>query len=304
MQNYDLLENFIVFMLEIKLWTGRKTLKPEDLAAGGIDLSKLPPDTLANLGSKRIIGKEALSPFAAIKREAEKQCLAKGIRFLGCYAVPAEAAEELSQQLNRLRDQFHQERERLLRQYDAQVEGWIAENPPQWASVIRAAIEPAGSVYRALHFSYTPIAITAPDGLTGNGLGERAEGLLEQLCQEIRQAARAAYQASYRNRHRVTRKALRPIYNIRQKLAGLAFLDPLIPKALTAIDDSLALVPAKGPLEGNALHALAGLLGGQLAYLGRPQAGSDQDEADPPDERPTADLRPTACGAIPLRWDF
>ncbi len=308
MQNSALLEHFVVFMLDIKLWTGRKTLKPEDLAAGGIDLSQLPPGTLASLGSKRIISQDALAPFTAIKREAEKLCLSRGIRFLGGYAIPAEEAEGLAEKLQQLNEQFQSARDQLLRHYDEEVERWIDENPPQWSSIIRAAIEPASSVRRALQFQVTPITISAPEGLNGQGLSEQADGLLAQLCHEVRQAARTAYQSSYLNKTSVTRKALRPILTIRQKLSGLMFLDPLVAQALISIDETLALIPSKGALEGVALNLLAGLLGRQLAQLGRPQQADDLEteleNSEFEERKQSAEAGPAVYGSSALAWDF
>lgn len=303
----DLLENFVVFMLDIRLWSGCRALRPEDLAVGGIDPDTLPPGTLASLGSKRIIGKEALAPFAALKREAEKLCLAKGIRFLGGYAIPSEDAADLTTGLDRLQEQFAQTRQAFLTRYDSEIQSWIAENPPQWEPIIRRAVAPAASVGRALQFAYTPISISAPDGLSGTWLDRQAQGLFGQLCHEIRQMASSAFRASYLNKAKVTRKALRPIHAIRQKLTGLCFIDPQIPETIDAIDAALNAVPANGPLQGNTLNLLAGLLGRQLAQLGRAPAQEHEDDtelavdADDEDEQ----MPMAACGGPrSLAWDF
>ncbi len=306
----ELLDEFVVFMLDISIWTGRKTLHAEDLADGGIDISALPPETLASLGSKRIISKEALSPFSALKREAEKNCLAVGTRFLGGYAVPASAAKELRETLDSLQEQFVTERSSFCLSYDQAVEDWINENPPQWHTVIRSSVESVSSVSKALNFSYTPIAISAPEGLNSDTFETQINSLLGQVCSEVRQSARAAYRASFHNKAQVTRKALRPIHAIRKKLDGLAFLDPLIPSTIEAIDLALATVPDKGPIEGTTLNLLAGLLGGQLANLGQASPDSDQNESDIDEEdhfstpQATPQTYPTVHGTSALKWDF
>lgn len=305
-----LLENLVVFMLDIHLWSGRKKLRPEDLALNGIDINKLPPGTLASLGSKRIIGLEAIAPFAALKREAEKLCLAQGVRFLGGYAVPIEAAEALAEKLTELRLRFESAREELLLTYDTEVHRWVRENPPQWAPVIRAAIEPATSVHRALQFNFAPMAVSSPAGMPEE-LDQQAAGLFGQLCHEVRVAAKNAFESSYVGRSSVTRKALRPIAAIRQKLAGLCFLDPEIVDTLAAIDDTLARLPKTGPIEGIDLNMVAGLLGRQLAKLGQPPAatteegeGFDEDSAEecmlPMAQLGASAPRPT----VSLSWDF
>ena len=309
----ELLEEFVVFMLDIKLWSGRKSLRPEDLSDGGIDISSLPPGSLASLGSKRMISQEALAPFTSIKREAEKLCLAVGTRFLGGYAIPNHAVDDLRDKLDPLQLQYMQQRETLCQNYDQAVSDWIDENPQQWSNIIRAAIEPVESVRRALQFSYTPVAINAPEGLNSNALDQQLNGLLGQLCHEIRQQAKTAYRASYLNKIQVTRKALRPIHAIRQKLTGLIFLDPLISATIRTIDQTLAAVPDQGPLEGVILNQLSGLLGGQLANLGRTtveeleccEAEIDEAALDSiGDVDVYAHRGPVVCGTSALQWDF
>jgi hypothetical protein len=309
----ELLQEFVVFMLDIKLWSGRKSLRPEDLSAGGIDITSLPPGSLASLGSKRMISQDALAPFAAIKREAEKLCLAVGTRFLGGYAIPNHAVDDLRGKLDQLQLQYLQQRKALCQNYDQAVADWIDENPQQWSNIIRAAIEPVTSVRRALQFSYTPVAVSAPEGLGCNALDKQLNGLLGQLCHEIRQQAKTAYRTSYLNKIQVTRKALRPIHAIRQKLIGLFFLDPLISATIRTIDETLAAVPDQGALEGVILNQLSGLLGGQLANLGRATVEEQQCSETDDDEVAIDSINnaevyaqggPVVCGTSALKWDF
>lgn len=309
-----ILEEIVLFVLDIRLWTGRKKLRPEDLAANGIDPDKLPPGSLASLGSKRIIGNEALAPFAAIKREAEKVCLAKGVRFLSGYAVPANEAQEVSDKLQQLRSRFEQAKAELLQGYDDEVRRWITENPPAWAPVIRAALEPISHVERALGFAYTPVAIDAPESLADSeALEAQAQGLFGQLCQEVRTAARAAFEQSYVGKSSVTRKALRPILAMREKLSGLVFLDPQVGAMVATIDEALGRIPANGPIEGQDLNMLGGLLSRELARMGLAVAEEEDlseeteitAEADEETLLPYPSRYPaTAQPAAPLSWDF
>jgi hypothetical protein len=269
MKNLNILENIVVFILDIHLWSGRKKLKAEDLAMNGVEVDKLPPGTLASLGSKKIISSEALAPFSAIKREAEKLCLAKGVRFLGGYAVAAQEAQELDGQLTQLQNNFEQARVQLLQDYDVKVRDWINVNPPEWAAVIRASVDPQSKVQQALGFAYTPIKIAATTEIESesNPLQYQTQGLYAQLCQEIRYMASSAYSASYEGKNCITRKALRPISSIKEKLAALEFLSPDIADVIADIDRSIDLVPASGAIQGYALDQLNLLLRG-LSRLG------------------------------------
>ena len=125
----------------------------------------------------------------------------------------------------------------------------------------------------------------------------------------IRKQARTAYQASYFNKPQVTRKALRPIYAMREKLSGLVFLDPLIPETIRVIDETLAALPDKGPLEGTTLNLLAGLVGRQLANLGRATSIAPADEDDPlmdilDEVENLVSSRSIVYGTSTLTWDF
>ena len=61
------LNDVIVVSLDVRIWSGRKKLRPEDLTTSG----RLPPKDLVSLGSKKIFDPKALKPFAEVKRKAE-----------------------------------------------------------------------------------------------------------------------------------------------------------------------------------------------------------------------------------------
>ncbi|MBN2644369.1 DUF3150 domain-containing protein [Trichloromonas sp.] len=311
------LEEIVLFILDIRLWTGRKKLKEEDLALNGIDTHQLPPGTLASLGSKKIISSEALAPFQAMKREAEKILLATGVRFLGGYAVPTDKAAEVEQRLIALQTDFQAAKSQLLQQYDAQVNSWIDANPPQWAPIIRAAIDSVTTVDKALQFGFTPVAIQPSQALPeSDPLQEQTQGLYGQLCHEIRLMARTAFAASYAGKGSITRKALRPLVAMREKLSALAFLDQQIPPLINSIDESLSHLPSSGPIAGNDLNLLAGLLSRQLMRMGLPVDQQIEEEdplgfGDSGDIMNTCTVTLAASGtqnprqpATALQWDF
>lgn len=277
----QILNQIVVIMLNISLWSGRKKLRPEDLAANGIEADKLPPGTLASLGTKRIIAPEALNPFTALKKEAERICLAKGVRFLGGFAIPKENIDDLVKELKEIKQRFQESKDILLKDYDKEVNKWIAENPPEWATVIRAAIEPVSTIDQALHFNFAPVVVGSPEGMEdeNEGLDEETDGLLGQLFHEIRMQAKNAFEASFVGRKEVTRKALRPIMSMKDKLQGLSFLDPEIAEAIQGIDQVMEKVPKTGPITGADLDMIAGLVGRRLANIGRPLPPEPESEA-------------------------
>lgn len=308
----QILEQVVIIILNISLWSGRKKLRPEDLAANGIEVDKLPPQALASLGTKRIISPDALNPFANLKREAERVCLAKGVRFLGGFAIPKDSVKSLIEELKDIKDRFTAEKAAFLSNYDREVDKWIRENPPEWASVIRAAVESSAVIAGRTSFNFAPVAVNTPDGMEENeGLTEETCGMIGQLYHEVRVAAQQAFDATFVGRREVNRKALRPIAAIKEKLQGLVFLDSeTIGETITTIDEIIGKMPKKGPIGGSNLDMLAGLVGRRLANIGLalpPEIGLDMEpeetESEEVDFFPANSPMP-ATTIAPLAFDF
>jgi len=309
----QILSEVIIIMLNISLWSGKKKLRPEDLAANGIDVGKLPPQALASLGTKRIISPDALSAFTNLKREAERICLAKGVRFLGGYAIPKDSVDSLIEELKDIKERFAAEKITFLSEYDKKVADWIAENPPEWAPVIRAAVESSATIAERTSFNFAPVAMDTPDGMEENeGLQEETFGMMGQLYHEVRVAAKQAFEATFVGRREVNRKALRPILAIKEKLQGLSFLDPeTVSETITTINEVIGKLPKKGPINGSDLDMLAGLVGRRLANIGLPLPPETEPDAEPEETEleEEADFFPVNSAALstaitPIAFDF
>lgn len=309
----QILSEVIIIMLNISLWSGKKKLRPEDLAANGIDVSKLPPQALASLGTKRIISPDALSAFTNLKREAERICLAKGVRFLGGYAIPKDSVDSLIEELKDIKERFAAEKITFLSEYDKKVADWIAENPPEWAPVIRASVESSATIAERTSFNFAPVAMDTPKGMEENeGLQEETFGMMGQLYHEVRVAAKQAFEATFVGRREVNRKSLRPILAIREKLQGLSFLDPeTVSETISTIDEVIGKLPKKGPINGSDLDMLAGLVGRRLANIGLPLPPETEPDAEPEETEleEEADFFPVNSAApsttiTPIAFDF
>ncbi len=306
----NVLDQVVLLVLNVSIWHGRKKLRKEDLAANGIDVANLPPSTLATLGSKRTISPKAISWATAVKREAERLSLSVGTRFAtgGLYMVPLAKINDLCKELKRMKEEFDQQVDDLTMKYDTETQGWINENP-EWASIIQSAIEPVTNIRRQMKFQYSVIKMSEEESVE-NGLSEELTGLYPQLCHEIRVAAKQAYEDSFVGRLEVNRKALRPINNIKQKLTGLSFLDPTIDEIINVIDDTLSRVPKSGAIKGADLNMLAGLLGRQLANMGRVVPAEPELDPEPElDEYESAFTMETHYVPIEeevsaISWDF
>ena len=293
MKTQAILDKMTLVVLNISLWQGRKALKMSDLASNGIDVDKLPPGTLATLGSKRIISPDAVKVFKTLKRNAKNLCMKNGVRFAGDgYAVPREKVEELSIALMQLKGEFEVAKVQFMKVYAEEIEKWISSNQPEWAPIIRAAVDSPSHIQKAISFNYSALDVKAPEEIEENGLHEEINSLYGQLCHEVRLAARRAFEQSFVGKKEITHKTLRPIMFIREKLAGLLFLEPSIAETIQIIDDTLKKLPETGPIKGTDLNMVAGLVGRQLANLGHlvtvEQQVSEEGEYDyDEDEDPT-----------------
>ncbi len=81
-----ILDKVVLVKVEANIYGARKKLKKEDLVLA--DGSKLPPEDLASLGSKRLLDPDQLTVFNRLKKEAERICLRVGTRFLGGFMIP------------------------------------------------------------------------------------------------------------------------------------------------------------------------------------------------------------------------
>lgn len=245
----ETLERVDLVSIDCSIWSGRKRLRSDDikLGAGG----KLPPAQVASLGSKRIIDPEDLSVFHALKKRAERTCEAIGVRFLGGYAVPREKTEAVSQTLGEIAKSFTKEKEEFLQRYDEAVEAWVKQYP-DFERQLRKELTPLEQVRTRIGFEYA--MYRAAGTATGTGhLGDQVGRLGSQLLREVSVEARELYEQSFAGSagsdRKASRKSLGPIRRMREKLAGLGFLDSAVAPMVKTIDALFAAVPKTGPLE-------------------------------------------------------
>ena len=256
------LNDVVLVSLDVRIWSGRKKLRPEDLTASG----RLPPKDLVSLGSKKIFDPRALKPFAEFKRKAEALCQSIGIRFARAYALPKTQVKSVLGALNALAQKFAEAREAFLATYDEELNRWKLQHPG-YERLIETELLPKSGVGSKFAFGYEVFAINAVQGdeelgalMEQGGAGRLTLGLAGALYQEVAAEARAFVRESLTGRDEVTQKFLRPVRSIREKLSGLAFLDPAIAPLVGSIDEVLAAVPGKGKINGTALAALRGVV--------------------------------------------
>ena len=299
-----ILERVVLVKVEANIYGARKKLKKEDLVLA--DGSKLPPEDLASLGSKRLLDPDQLTVFNRLKKEAERICLRVGTRFLGGFAIPNEAAAGITAELERIAQDFAVAKTKFLAGYDAAVTDWVVRHP-EFAGIIEQAVDSVEFVSTRLSFDYLVVTVGLPEALPPEDVARletKIGSMSEQMFYEISVEANQFIEQSLLGKDQVTRNALRPIRRMRDKLDGLGFLDYRVAPVVNTIDDLLARIPDKGAIAGGILQeilATAMLLAdpdktrrhgeGLLAAQDLPKADIVEDEAaDLPVDEQIAEL--------------
>jgi len=138
--------------LKIRCWSGEKKASRKcdiNLGTGGT----LPPKNLLNLGRKKIFPPRALDPLIRQRKSAERACLAVGTRFMGGYAVPDGAIDELVTSLNNLNVEFQSAKSTFMSNFETNKTNWLQENK-EFAHVIRGQVPERHVVDNAFEFSF------------------------------------------------------------------------------------------------------------------------------------------------------
>jgi len=251
-----ILDRVVLVKVEANIYGARKKLKKEDLVLA--DGSKLPPEDLASLGSKRLLDPDKLTVFNRLKKEAERICLRVGTRFLGGFAVPVESAASITAELERIALDFAAAKTEFIAGYDAAVTDWVVRHP-EFAGIIEQAVDSVEFVSTRLSFDFLVVSVGLPDSLPPADvarLESKIGSLSEQMFYEISVEANQLIEQSLLGKEQVTRNALRPIRRMREKLDGLGFLDHRVAPVVSTIDDLLARIPNKGAIEGSLLQEI------------------------------------------------
>jgi len=251
-----ILDQMVLVKVDATIYGARKKLKIEDLVL--VDGSKLPPEDLASLGSKRLLDPDQLTVFNRLKKEAERICLRVGTRFLGGYAIPCAAATGIIAELERIALDFAAAKTEFLAGYDAAVTDWVVRHP-EFAGIIEKAVDSVEFVATRFSFDYLVVTVGLPETLPAEDvvrLESKIGSLSEQMFYEIAVDANQFIEQSLIGKDQVTRNAVRPIRRMRDKLDGLGFLDYRVAPVVSTIDALLQRIPGKGAIAGPILQEI------------------------------------------------
>ena len=265
-------EKLAVVLLDFRQWSGACVLKEEDfrLGVGGT----LPPEqVIHDLGSKCICNPDHLKVFSTIKRRAERLLSNHGVPFMGGMAIPLEKSQEVLSELNVIAGDYNRARDSFIRDYDYQLETWLAQNA-EFETQLRQAVLSKAEVERRIYgrfyvFKVAPLASIASDvgssveiknGSTDVSVQtflQSEESLGDTLLDEIAKEAQALYLRVIAGRQSMMVKNLDHIRKWRERLKGLQFLDNRIGALVDDIDSMLVGMPPAGRLDGEAFYRVS-----------------------------------------------
>lgn len=249
------LDQLLVVNLDAHIWSARRKLMPEDLGN-----TRLPPDELASLGSKKICNPEEINIFRMLKARAESLLRQNGIRFLNGWAVPEEKLAAIDESLTGIRDDFNTAKEDFLQRYEQAVREWI-DSHPAWREIIANSIVSEEYVRSRLSFRWQVFRVAPPlSDASQDSLADEVKNLGNALYDEIARSAAETWKNCYEGRTEVTRKALSPLNAMYDKLMGLTFVEPRVSPIASIIRTALDSIPKRGPITGGTLLMLQGLV--------------------------------------------
>lgn len=248
----------VLFQIAVTLFSAFRRASSEGIKnAKGVDLHA---DEVLTLGSQRVFDKEQLNIFNRLKAKMERICLKYGVPFLKDYAVPDEVADACASELDDVIKEANIKRDELIKNYDDLLEKFCEANPT-WRTEIKARAFDKTYIADRIKFRYYPVKLSVgrEDGAMAEIMSQEVGGMLGSLLTGIAEAAEKLQEESLSGKKEVTRKALRPLKSIRDKLNGFTFLEPRVQSLIDMIDETIAAMPDKGAIEGTSLTMLWGL---------------------------------------------
>jgi hypothetical protein len=232
------LESLCVIHVDFDIWSGQTRLSPADLKLG--EGGEIPPEKVAQLGSKKICDPAKLKGFNRLKTETRRLLLSYGMPFMNGFAVPASKADEICDKLNAVSVEFEALKQTFISGYNAAVEEWITENP-EYETAIRAGALPRTAVEKRIGFEYQvfmiqPISDNDP---TAKSLNRKVESLGRDLLDEVTEEAQKFFSKNLSGRETCGVTTRITLKNIRDKVDGLSFLNGSLIPLVNLLDETL-----------------------------------------------------------------
>ena len=259
-------DNLVIFSPVLNGTTGAVKQTKADL---GPD-AKVPPSTIASMGTFLTIDPATLRIFENIRSSQKRVILESGTRTMGLYCVPAEKAPLVAEKLDEIKAEFYVHKEAFLAEFDEKRARWLAQPEyREWAPALSKRLAQAGSLEKKLQcdwygFSIPGAKVDLPlvtSTALNKGLERAKEGLGNQILEEVAQMAATTFRDSLheddgRPVSQVTRRIFGPLNRILGKLSALSFTDPRLEMVIRYVKGQLSTLSDKGNLTSKDLGTI------------------------------------------------
>lgn len=232
------LQSLCVIHVDFDIWSGQTRLSASDLKLG--EGGEIPPEKVAQLGSKKICDPAKLKGFHRLKTETRRLLLKFGMPFMNGFAVPVSKTDEICNKLNDINFQFNQLKQDFIKGYNKAVDEWCQENP-EYERAIRAGALPKETVEERIGFEYQVFMIQPvnEDEANAKRLNRKVERLGDDLISEVVQEANKFYMERLAGRDQCAVTTRQTLRNIRDKVDGLSFLNSAFNPLVKLLDQTL-----------------------------------------------------------------
>jgi len=248
------LNGLVAISPDITIWSGKRKMQAEDF---GINKNELPPAEISDLGAKKLCPPEKMRIFLALKARCVTLLDRHGIKFIASsWLVPKDKVKDITEELERLKLEFQQEKAAFLTDYASIIKEWIARHP-QWETMLANSVPSVDYVSSKLLFGWKSFRFSLAKD---SNIAEDVKRLADSVFTDIARQASEAYRDVFADRTQLTQRSLGPLRVMETKLTGLQFIEPRVAQAAQLIRTALDEAPDKGPIQGADLSRLLGLV--------------------------------------------
>lgn len=264
--NNQALSEITLFHPLLEIWSSSVTFDLRDVKSISSDI---PPKELISNGRMFLIpqGKSAngqsslLSQLTSIRKGVERTLSAHGIRLMGGYAIPNSQVSTVLQDIADANDEFNKLVDELIKEVPRLYEQQV-QNYPEWESQLRGAQISAASIRSRCQFDIAVFEVSSPKNPQATRLfNASTNGLFDDVLKDMAANARQIMQTTFTNRgNGITRKALRPVNRIIEKLDTFTFIDARLAPMVEYLRDTMSSLPKLGNLSDNDIGRVIAML--------------------------------------------
>lgn len=263
------LEKVALVSVDLSTWSGYKRTSEDELERIGV---KLPKNSPLTKGGKKIYPTEYLKEFTNIRKEIERTLRKVGVRALGggnTHAVPESKVDEINEFLEAVKLRTDLAIDDFKQNYDVRVADYLNSiDEPIIKNIISSALIPCSEASKKFGIAWQVFKII-PAGDPEEGSKSLVSGLTNSLLEEVAERAQVIWEKSFLGKPKVTQKAIHQVKDLRNKMAGLSFLDPdTINAVVKSMDDTFASLPSTGWIQGDDLNILHSV----VIRMGQPES--------------------------------